>query len=274
MSTRFTSQGAVLALLLVPALVHAQSAKEDADALFASQFGIDEKDPSRSIPSAEARDAAPLDFAYFLMNLSERADEAEKAGDRTKQLAYLRALAAAVPNQSIGFGKLCKAFEGTKQYPEAEESCRAAIMLPGATLEDFDRYVRVVFAQERDLNPEQLTQLEQVAAHVHKEAPRSPMLLDLECQLAIRTKDAARYATCNTALSRLPDNDVKRLSYNWSWAMAQGDYAEAGVLIQRAQESALPSELVERMAHVRAAQLPWWRRWYERVLTSTREQSH
>jgi hypothetical protein len=274
MSARFTARGMLVVLLLAPALARAQSAKEDADALFGSKFGIDEADPSRSIPAPEERDAAPLDFAYFLMNLSERAEAAEKQGERDKQIAYLRALAAAVPNRSIGFSKLCAAFEGAKQYPAAEQSCAAAIALPGATLEDFDRYVRVVFAEERDLDPAQLAQLEQVAAHVRREAPGSPLLVDLECQLAIRTKDAARYATCSAALRGLPDNDVKRLSYSWSWAMARGDYAEAGVLIQRAQESALPSDLVERMSRVRAAQLPWWRRWYERVFASSRAQSH
>src|SRR3954470_19986691 len=111
MSARFTARGMLVVLLLAPALARAQSAKEDAEALFGSKFGIDEADPSRSIPAPEERDAAPLDFAYFLMNLSERAEAAEKQGKRDEQIAYLRALAAAVPNRSIGFSKLCAAFE-------------------------------------------------------------------------------------------------------------------------------------------------------------------
>jgi tetratricopeptide (TPR) repeat protein len=272
MNSSFSRGGVLAALLLVPALAQAQSAKEDADALFSTKFVIDDANPSRSIPGAAERDAAPIDFAYFLMTLGEKAEAAEKRGEHAQRIGYLRALAAAVPNRSIGFSRLCAAYEDAKEYAEAEQSCGAAITLPGAELDDFARYVRVVFAQERDLSPALVERLKEVAAHVRHEAPSSPVSIDLECQLAVRIKDAVRYRTCSEALQSLPENDVKRVSYSWSWAMAQQDYDEAGALIQRAQASALPVDLIERMERVRLAQMPWWRRWLE-GFASSRKQS-
>jgi hypothetical protein len=256
------------ALLAPVAQVLAQSAQEDADALFETKFLIDYEDPTRAIPSEAERNEAPLDFAYFIMNLSELAQDAEKQHDREAQIRYLRGIAAAVPTRSLGFSKLCAAYEANQQLSEAERSCSAAITLPGATLEDFARYVRVLFSQERELDAAQLATVEAVGDHLRREAKDSPILIDIECQLAIRTKDRARYAVCTKVLEALPDNDVKRLSYNWSWAMGQRDFSQAGALIKRAEQSALPSDLVERMARTRMAQMPWWRRTAEHIFAT------
>jgi hypothetical protein len=252
-----------LACLLAAPALRAQSAKDDADALFASRFEIDDADPSSKIPSLAERDATPVDFAYFVMNLSERAEAAEKRGDRAAQIRYLRAIAASVPDRSVGFSRLCGAYEAARQLPEAEQSCGAAISLPGASHEDFARYVRVVLGQERELNAAQLENLKRVQAHLHREAPQSPALLDLDCQLAIRLEDAGRYAACLTRLSRLQANDVKRLTYEFAWSIGQHDYAAATRLIEQAKTAPASSEVVDQMTRARTAALPWWRRTLE-----------
>jgi hypothetical protein len=258
---------AAMLAVTVPPCVRAQSAREDADALFESRFIVDDEDPSRHIPSAQERDAAPLDFAYFLMNLSERAAAAEQRSDHYAQIRYLTALAAAVPDRSFGFSKLCAAYTASSQWLEAERSCGAAITLPGAIRDDFARYARAVFAEDRDLATNQITQIRAVAAHLEHEDSHNPILTDIQCQLALRTKLARHVRACTAALQSLPEAELRRVSYSWSLAMAKHDYTEAGMWIERAKKSSLSAELIDRMTQTRITQMPWWRRALEPFLS-------
>jgi hypothetical protein len=247
-----------LLLLMVTTAASAQTAKDDADALFTSRFPIDDEHPGARVPSAAERDEAPLDFAYYVMNLVEKATAAANAGDARAQIEYLRAVAAAVPDHSLGFSRLCAAYEMAQQYEAAEASCAAAVTLAGTTLPDFERYVRLVFGRDRELRQSELERLREVAEHLRREAPRSPALVDIECQLAVRTRDALTYPRCEAALRLRPQHDVKVLSYTWSWAMLQSDFATAQRIVQNARTSSLPPELVERMARARAVATPYW----------------
>lgn len=256
-----------LLLMCLPATGFAQTDKEDADALFESKFAIDPNDPAAHVPTDRDRNESPLDFAYFIMNLGEMAQAAEKRGDRAAQLRYYQALAKAAPDRNVGFSKLCGLYELEQQYDTAEHSCAAAIALPGAMQEDFARYVRVMFQLPGELRPDQVDNLRAVDAHLQQQAKDSPILTDIRCQLAIKLKDAELTRACEVALQVLPEADIKRVSYAWSLAMGKHDYAQAGQLLERAEHSSLPPALVERMRVARQAELPWWRRFIERIFS-------
>ncbi len=84
---------------------------------------INEKDPESSVPSPQQRDADPLGYAYFVMGLTDRADRAMKHQDYKAAARYYKALVKAAPNHSVGYAKLCTAFEAMEDWPNALDSC-------------------------------------------------------------------------------------------------------------------------------------------------------
>ena len=137
-----------LAVTLASSALHAQNAKEQANALFATKFEVDESDPARKVPSVAERDAAPLDFAYFVMNLGEKAEEAAKKGDRAAQIRYLRGVAAALPDRSAVLEAMQR-YEADRSS-QRHQSCAPRSACPGraSTLRS---HVRVLFGQQEDL---------------------------------------------------------------------------------------------------------------------------
>src|SRR5262249_28066204 len=77
-----------------------------------SRFHVNDEPPEQSVPSVDERNAHPMDFAYFLMELIEHADKATASGQTERAVHYYRALIAAEPDRSIGYSKLCSALEG------------------------------------------------------------------------------------------------------------------------------------------------------------------
>ena len=84
---------------------------------------INDKDPESSVPSPEQRDANPMGYAYFVMGLTDRAEKAMKHQDYKAAVRYYKALVKAAPNHSVGYSKLCAAFEAMEDWPNALDSC-------------------------------------------------------------------------------------------------------------------------------------------------------
>jgi hypothetical protein len=113
--------GAILALLAVSALLG-----RPAHAAAAAVFPIDDADPERAVPTQAQADARPLDFAYYLQDLTERAAAATKRGDHDAAVRYYRALVRAVPNSTVPQEKLRAALEARGPSPAARNLVRGA----------------------------------------------------------------------------------------------------------------------------------------------------
>ena len=58
--------------------------------------------------------------------------------------AVFGALAKAVPDRSVSYGKMCAAYEALGERDHGLESCRDALGRQGVRVEDFSRYVRLL----------------------------------------------------------------------------------------------------------------------------------
>jgi hypothetical protein len=251
----------VLCALLTTNRVHAEaapaeSAKQQADALFASDFSIDERDPERNIPGEAERNAKPVDFGNYLMALSGKAEDAQKQGDQLSAAKYFRALAKAVPDRSIAFAKLCGAYEAAGQRDKAEQSCGDALSRSGVTVADFVHYVRVVLAQAAPLSKTQVTRVDAAIAHLATEAGTLTVSAELACDLAVRLNDGKRLARCTSELRKRAPNDLKTISYDWAFALRRGDLSVAEHLVERAKQLGMRPQGISRMEEATRAAAP------------------
>jgi hypothetical protein len=252
-------------LLLVANAGHAQhgpaqGATREAEAPFASDFTIDDRDPEQSIPSEAERSAKPIDFGNYLMLLTSKAEEAAKRGDHLSEAKYYGALAKAVPDSSIAFSKGCAAYEAAGMRDEAEQSCAQALSRSGVTVADFVHFVRIVLSQRGSLGKAQVADADAAIAHLEAAAPKLTIGAELACDLGARLNDGKRLSRCTAALHKLAPNDLKTISYEWAFAMGRGDLADAKRGIERARRFGMRPEGIARMEQaVRAAAPSPWR---------------
>jgi tetratricopeptide (TPR) repeat protein len=225
----------------------AEEAKAMADALFENRFQINDENPEAHVPSEADRNANPVEFGFFLMNLGIKADDAEKHGDHASAAKYYRAMVAAVPDRSAGFTKLCTAYEALGQRAQAEAVCGAALLRAGVTLDDYAHYVRLVVAQREALTDKQIRHVDEVVAHLRKQNPEVAMVAELQCQLGLRLKDPKRLAACTTQLQKLQPNDMKTITYSWLLAVMRLDRKAAWSLVDRAKRTGAPPDTLRTM---------------------------
>jgi hypothetical protein len=156
---------------------------------------------------------------------------------------------------------LCTSYVALDDWDKSYESCGQAISKPGATVEDFSRYVSVVLKKKGALTPDQIKGLDEVIAHLRSEVPKSPLPDELLCQVGARLQDPDRLQTCAQRMTQRAPSDPKTISYQWAAAIARKDYSEARELIDQArQKRQVPPEALESMAAATLAAEPWWLR--------------
>jgi tetratricopeptide (TPR) repeat protein len=213
-----------------------------------SKWTIYDPDPVRSIPTPEQRDADPLEFGYFLMDLSDRAEAALKVGKFKKALPYFDAMAKAVPNRSISYAKLCMCYRAIDDWKSAEEQCSIALQKDGVRVEDFLAYAGLLFEKKSHFGPEETEKITAVIQHVRQQLPTSTLADELQCQLGLKLEDAARLKDCTQRLAASAPTDPKTMTYQWSYAMLRGDTAEAKRIIDHARRtSAIPAAALSKM---------------------------
>ena len=84
------------------------------------------------------------------MDLSDRAEEAEKNQDWAKAVRYYEAIAKAVPDRAVAFSRQCRAYAEMKETSRAIDACRKATTLPGVKLEDFLRLASLLMDRTPD----------------------------------------------------------------------------------------------------------------------------
>jgi hypothetical protein len=228
-----------------------------------TKFGIDDSNPEASVPGNKERDRNPLEFGYFLQDLLERANQAQKDKDYGAVVRYYRAVAKAVPDNSKGWSKLCEAYERVNDRERAIRSCRYAIDRPGVELQDYVRYVHLVLAEEGPLSGPAKKELDAVLGHLEEQDGTAIAVAvgHLRCEMGLKAKDIALMGACTKSLANLAPDDPKTVVFQWSLAVMKGQGAEAQHLLERARATGVMHDSIERMESVTPAMGgPAWRK--------------
>lgn len=203
----------------------------------AADFPIDDENPALSVPSPEAQNGSPLEFGYWLMEVTDRAVKSQETGDLPRATRYYEALALAAPHRALAFSKLCQIYLTMRETDLARPHCEKAIATEGATSRDFERYLALLLHGSEDLSPEGATQIKEVLSHVNEQRVESPTLFELECKAAVRMEDQALLEQCTQGLARIAPEDARRLPFEFALAFIREDEKKAWEALERAKQS-------------------------------------
>jgi len=209
-------------------------------------FPIDDADPKKTVPPLERRNARPLAFGRYLMEMSARADDALEAAQNAKAVRYFEALTLAVPDRSVAFSKLCQSYEKLGDLVKAAESCRDALGREGVQLEDYQRFAGLVL-QKPQLTEGDVQDLLDVVRHLEQSPATRVAGARIDCELALRTKDRQRFEVCTKLLEEHAPNDARTLSYSWAFALLREDLPRATEIVERAERASIPAQALDRM---------------------------
>jgi hypothetical protein len=219
-----------------------------------SAVKIDPARPELSVPTLKQQNANPIEFGYYLQDLISLGNAAGKSGDHELEVRYDRALAIALPNRSLAFGRLCEALlaAGTDRRG-AIASCRSALSREGVTAADYQRYVRAVLGQPDPIPDSDKTDLDAALAHLATQPDAALLLEQLRCDIALRGHDLRTLEACSNALAAKAPNDAKTISFQWALAIERHDGSAARRLIKRARAAGMSADGLERMERVTGA---------------------
>ncbi len=211
------------------------------------------------MPSDDKRDADPVEFGYFIMDLGDHAEWAIRDGDHLKAAHLYGALARAVPDTAVGFVKACAEYEAAKALDSAILYCAASLTTKGITLADYSHYARLLL-QKKSLTAADIANLDAVVKHLAAQPGASAVALDIQCTLGAHESDRARLEDCVPKLSAIAPDSPKALFYQWALAMKNKDFASAERILAKARTEPGAKEQVAQMEHATTAALPPWRR--------------
>jgi tetratricopeptide (TPR) repeat protein len=225
-----------------------------------SKWGINHADPMSSVPTTEQRDANPLEYGYFLMDVTEAGDRAMQNKDYAAAAKYYQALAKAVPDAGRGFAKVCEAFEALGNRRKALEYCTLAIALRGVRLVDYGRYARVMLSKPEPLTPAEVAELAQVNTHLQSIEGGPDLAQSIDCEIGVRNEDVKRLQQCTEALQKTEPGKARTLTYQFAYAIARKDEGRAKQVIAEARQAALPVAAIQKMEASLSMARPGWRK--------------
>jgi len=260
---RATSAVAAALFLVVSAFGGAAKADEPAAEHQAhwqlSSFPIKWDDPESQIPSIEDRNRAPLQFGYFLQDLSVEALKAERLGNWAAAVKFWRANAKAVPDAAVGFSKACRAYQMLGETAQAIDFCAKAINLEGATVEDYLRYAELVASKPAELSQVDIEDLDAMMKHLRETDAAVPAAV-VECRLGVKLQDRARLGRCTQVLGKASPQDPRTMTFQWSYAMLRKDYGEAKRLVAAMEKTTMNRQALAQARDATAQASAWWRR--------------
>jgi tetratricopeptide (TPR) repeat protein len=212
------------------------------------------------VPKPEDRDANPLQYGYFLMDLGLLADNAVKAQDFGKAARLFEAIVKAVPDEALGYRKACESYEKLGQRERALPLCAGALTVHGAVVSDYQQFVRLQMAGPAPLTAQEIEGLDQVVEHLKKEGGAELVAAQIECELGARLEDTARLRRCTTLLTQKAPGDAKTLTYRWALALQENDFDTARSLIEQAKRAAVEPKAIASMQQATAARSSVWAR--------------
>jgi tetratricopeptide (TPR) repeat protein len=213
-----------------------------------SEWTVNDDAPDSNIPGEAARNRNPLEFGYWLQDVTARGLKAAEHGDHEAAIKYFRALAKAVPDRAVSFSKLCAEYAALGKRNEAILTCSTALTRAGVLVSDYARFVHVVLDKPEQLTTEEVTALKDVVRHV-REDPNggNAAAAQLECDIGVKTRDAAKLDQCIKELAAANPKDPRTLTYEWALAMVRGHYDEAKKILERVKRTKMKPEGLEAM---------------------------
>jgi tetratricopeptide (TPR) repeat protein len=213
-----------------------------------SDWPVDDNDPESSIPDNQKRNRNPLQFGYWLMDVTYKAVQATRRGDHPAAIKFYKALVKAVPDRSVSFTRLCEAYEAAGDWQNAVGTCATALTRPGVTINDYEHYFGLALKKKGTLTTTEVQILDNVIQHLREDPAGGDAAADLECQLGVRLEDADRLERCTSLLAAKAPDDPRLISYEWALAMKRGNFKEAAALVERARTTAMKPEGIDQMA--------------------------
>jgi hypothetical protein len=215
-----------------------------------SAFKIDDANPDKSVPSQEEQNKHPLQFGYFIQDVTSRAEAATAKGDHAAAARYYTALSTAAPTVAVGPRKLCEALQKAGDLASAVKACRTVLVREGATAGDFTRFISLVLAQRTPMADGQKDELYAVLKHMEGKVEMGSALPTLRCEVAVRFSDVPTLEQCTGELEKLAPRDPKTVSYQWALAIAKQDRDAAVRLIDRAKDTGMKADGLAQMERV------------------------
>ena len=216
-------------------------------------YPIDEANPSAHLPTPEEINANPIQFGYLLMDLATKAELAEKRKDYAGAVKYYLALAKAVPNRSVSYGKMCRNLELMGDRDNGLWACREALGREGVRVDDYQRYVRLLLDHKGSVTAAERTEIGDIAKHLREDPATRSAADEVDCQLGARTSDVGILTACVAALTAVAPKDPKTISYQWVLAVEMKNYDEAARLMRKATSAGLKPEGVAKMEEIMRA---------------------
>lgn len=262
----------VLSLMATPARAEADEASSSAAAAaeadldapsrplgqLSNRFPIDTNNPMAGMPSIEQRNKAPVQFGYWLMDMSVLADNAIKKGDYAGAAKYFEVIVAAVPDRNIGYSKLCRAYLAMNDRDRAMKPCRTALAYRGATIEDHFRYARLVIAKKGKLDPQEIADIDAQVKDLIDSRLESAAYR-IACELATRLDDEKRLESCTAGLVKIEPTELGTVSFQWALAVKKGNFEQAESLVTRARDLGMTEEGLVKMQTGMQKLKPVWR---------------
>ena len=254
-----------LVFLCAPTLRAADAPNDQPRPGSLSQWQVNDADPVASVPTHEQRDANPLEYGYFIMDLSDRADQAAKRGDHAAAVKYWLALAKAVPDRSVGFTRACDEYEALGEWDKAVGACKAALYKEGIVVKDYARFVALVLQKKAPLEVAEVQDLDKILDHLRKMESGRAVVDELNCDIGVRLGSVERLESCTAALASTAPDHPRTVYFQWTLALLQKRYADARLLVLRAKATGTSAERVQQMEKATTAASSVWfrmkRRW-------------
>jgi len=222
-----------------------------------SKWAIDDKSPSSMIPSEADRNADPLQFGYWLQDVTWKGEHASRKGDHAAAAKYFGTLADAVPDRAIGFTLACNEYEALGDLDHAINSCGQALYRGGALVKDYAHFVELVLAKPGKLGKKETDKLAEVLAHMRQDPTGRGYADDLQCEVGVRTSNVTLLRECTANMAAVAPNNPKILSYEWNLAIQEGKFALAREILARAGAAGLPAETILRMQKLATTTERW-----------------
>jgi tetratricopeptide (TPR) repeat protein len=247
-----------LPLLLLATLAstaaHAQDDEKSAEQRMQEETpAIDDDNPEVSVPDQHGLNRDPLRAGLLLMELSSRAETAEKDKNYTAAIKYYQALAKMTPDRALPFSKVCELQILAGQPQDALKACRRATELQGAKLADHLRYASILLGNVpgtpagATLSPADVAELDATFQHLDKDQVDAIEVDLLKCHLAVKIEDAARLRRCVERLQQKQPGDPLTVAHQFSLALLEHDYQQASGVIEQARQAGLPLSALELM---------------------------
>jgi hypothetical protein len=188
-----------------------------------------------------------MQFGYWLQDLAAKATLFSRRGDHATAARLYETMIAVVPERAIGHVLLCQEYEALREPRQAINACGDALLVDGAQVKDYLHFVGLLLAQPGDLSPKEILVLDQVLKHMRDEPAAKDVADEVECEIGTRTMNLTYLETCTTNLAATAPDDVKTITFQWTYAIGRGRFGEAETLVERAKAKGVGASTLEQM---------------------------